>query len=177
MSRVGRNPVVIPKDVEVQVAGSVLTVKSKAGEKRVDLPADIEAKIADGKIVLNPRTSSPEGKILWGTTRSLLQGTVRGLAEPFKVSLEINGVGYRAALDKNELALQLGYSHDVRFAIPQGITIQCEKPTLVHITGSDKQQVGQVAAKIRGYRKPEPYKGKGIRYVGEIVRHKEGKKK
>ena len=177
MSRVGRNPVTVPKGVEVQLAGRILTAKSKAGERRFEIDPEVDAKVEDGKIVLTQRGSSQRGKTVWGTTRSLVQGAIRGLADPYKVSLEIQGVGFRAAVEKSELALQLGFSHDVRFPIPKGITIQCEKPTLLHISGADKQQVGQVAAKSRGFRKPEPYKGKGIRYVGEAVREKEGKKK
>jgi large subunit ribosomal protein L6 len=177
VSRVGRNPVSVPKGVEIQLAGRILTAKSKAGERRFELGPEVDAKIEDGKVVLTQREAGQRGRVVWGTTRSLLQSAIKGLADPYKVSLEIQGVGFRAAVEKSELALQLGFSHDVRFPIPKGITIQCEKPTLLHVSGSDKQQVGQVAAKIRGFRKPEPYKGKGIRYVGEIVREKEGKKK
>jgi large subunit ribosomal protein L6 len=177
VSRVGRNPVSVPKGVEIQLAGRILTAKSKAGERRFELGPEVDAKIEDGKVVLTQRAAGQRGRVVWGTTRSLLQSAIKGLADPYKVSLEIQGVGFRAAVEKSELALQLGFSHDVRFPIPKGITIQCEKPTLLHVSGSDKQQVGQVAAKIRGFRKPEPYKGKGIRYVGEMVREKEGKKK
>jgi large subunit ribosomal protein L6 len=177
VSRVGRNPVSVPKGVEIQLAGRILTAKSKAGERRFELGPEVDAKIEDGKVVLTQREAGQRGRVVWGTTRSLLQSAIKGLADPYKVSLEIQGVGFRAAVEKSELALQLGFSHDVRVPIPKGITIQCEKPTLLHVSGSDKQQVGQVAAKIRGFRKPEPYKGKGIRYVGEMVREKEGKKK
>jgi large subunit ribosomal protein L6 len=177
VSRIGRNPVQIPKGVEVQLAGQILTAKSKAGERRFTIADDVGVSVKDGKIELEARSDSKRARTLWGTTRSLLQGAVKGLAEPYKISLEIQGVGFRAAVEKNALVLQLGFSHEVRYTIPKGITIQCERPTLVHIGGADKEQVGQVAAEIRGYRKPEPYKGKGIRYVGEQVREKEGKKK
>lgn len=177
MSRIGRNPVQIPKGVEVKLAGRMLVAKSKLGERQVEISDQVEVAIDGDKIVLTPRGNDKSTRTTWGTTRSLLNGVIKGLTEGFRIDLEIIGVGYRAAVEKNALALQLGYSHDVRYPIPSGITIKCEKPTSITITGSDKQLVGQVAAKIRAYRKPEPYKGKGIRYAGEAVREKEGKKK
>ena len=177
MSRVGRNPVQIPKGVEVKLAGRMVMAKSKLGERQYELREHVEVTIEDDKLVVKPRGTDKTTRTVWGTTRSQLHGLIKGLTEGFRIDLEIIGVGYRAAVEKNNLALQLGYSHDVRFPIPTGITIKCEKPTLISITGADKQLVGLVAAKIRGYRKPEPYKGKGIRYAGEAVREKEGKKK
>jgi large subunit ribosomal protein L6 len=177
VSRVGRNPVQIPKGVEVKLAGRTVMAKSKLGERQYEFGDQVEVTIEDDKLVVKPRGDDKTARTVWGTTRSHLQGLVKGLTDGFRVDLEIIGVGYRAAVEKNNLALQLGYSHDVRFPIPTGITIKCEKPTLISITGANKQQVGLVAAKIRGYRKPEPYKGKGIRYAGEAVREKEGKKK
>lgn len=177
MSRVGRNPVTIPSGVEVKLAGQSILAKSKLGERKIDVSNRVEVKLEDGKVVLAPREETKEARTLWGTTRSLLQSIVKGLQEAYRVDLEIVGVGYRAAVDKKTLNLQLGFSHDVKYPIPEGITIKCEKPTSISITGIDREQVGQVAAEIRAYRKPEPYKGKGIRYAGEQVREKEGKKK
>lgn len=177
MSRVGRNPVMIPSGVEVKLAGQSILAKSKLGERKIDVSNRVEIKLENGKVVLAPREETKEARTLWGTTRSLLQSIVKGLQEAYRVDLEIVGVGYRAAVDKKTLNLQLGFSHDVKYPIPEGITIKCEKPTSISITGIDREQVGQVAAEIRAYRKPEPYKGKGIRYAGEQVREKEGKKK
>lgn len=177
MSRVGRNPVTIPSGVEVKLAGQSILAKSKLGERKIDVSNRVEIKLENGKVVLAPREETKEARTLWGTTRSLLQSIVKGLQEAYRVDLEIVGVGYRAAVDKKTLNLQLGFSHDVKYPIPEGITIKCEKPTSISITGIDREQVGQVAAEIRAYRKPEPYKGKGIRYAGEQVREKEGKKK
>ena len=174
MSRVGRNPVTVPSSVEVKLAGQSILAKSKLGERKMDVSSHVEIKLEDGKIVLAPRGDTQEARTLWGTTRSLLQGIIKGLTEAY---LDIVGVGYRAAVDKKMLTLQLGFSHEVKYPIPDGITIKCEKPTLISIIGIDRGQVGQVAAEIRGYRKPEPYKGKGIRYSTEAVRRKEGKKK
>jgi large subunit ribosomal protein L6 len=177
VSRVGRNPVTIPSGVEVKLAGQSILAKSKLGERKIDVSNRVEVKLEDGKVVLAPREETKEARTLWGTTRSLLQSIVKGLQEAYRVDLEIVGVGYRAAVDKKTLNLQLGFSHDVKYPIPEGITIKCEKPTSISISGIDREKVGQVAAEIRAYRKPEPYKGKGIRYAGEQVREKEGKKK
>lgn len=177
MSRVGRNPVTVPSSVEVKLAGQSILAKSKLGERKMDVSSHVEIKLEDGKIVLAPREDTQEARTLWGTTRSLLQGIIKGLTEAYRVDLDIVGVGYRAAVDKKMLTLQLGFSHEVKYPIPDGITIKCEKPTSISVIGIDRGQVGQVAAEIRGYRKPEPYKGKGIRYSTEAVRRKEGKKK
>ncbi len=177
MSRVGRNPVTVPSGVEVTLAGQSILAKSKLGERKMDVSRHVEVKLEDGKLVLAPREDTQEARTLWGTTRSLLQAVIKGLTEAYRVDLDIVGVGYRAAVDKKMLTLQLGFSHEVKYPIPEGITIKCEKPTSISVIGIDRGQVGQVAAEIRGYRKPEPYKGKGIRYTTETVRRKEGKKK
>ncbi len=177
MSRVGQIPVTLPSGVEVAVAGREVSAKGKLGALSMTLSGDVELTQEDGKLTVAPRGETKRARAMWGTTRSLLQNIVTGVSEGFKVELEINGVGYRAAVEGKELVLQLGYSHEVRHAIPEGIDIACERPTHIAVSGIDRQQVGQTAAEIRAYRKPEPYKGKGIRYANEIVVRKEGKKK
>ena len=177
MSRIGKNPVPVPQGVSVDLAGSVLTAKGRLGTLSLPVSNDIEATVEDGKVVVAPRGDSKRARMLWGTTRALVNNMVTGVSKGFNANLEINGVGYRAAVQGKNLVLQLGYSHDVTFPIPEDVKIVCEKPTLIAITGADKQRVGQIAAVIRAYRKPEPYKGKGIKYAQETVRRKEGKKK
>ena len=177
MSRIGRNPIEIPSGVEVAIQGALFTAKGKLGELSREVHAAVTASVEDGRIVIRPADDSKRARAMWGTTRSLLQSMVTGVSEGFKKELEINGVGYRAALKGDVLDLQLGFSHEVRYPIPEGITIQCAKPTAITVSGADKQRVGQVAAEIRAYRPPEPYKGKGIKYAGEIILRKEGKKK
>ena len=177
MSRVGKLPVAVPSGVDVKLAGAILTAKGKLGELTLALPADVEAKLDQGKIVVTPRAEGKRGRTMWGTYRNLINNMMNGVSKGFSVSLEIQGVGYRAAVQGKNLQLQLGYSHDVIYPIPPGIAIKCDKPTSITISGADRQRVGQVAAEIRGKRGPEPYKGKGIRYEGEQVRRKEGKKK
>ncbi len=177
MSRIGKHPVVIPSGVEVTIANNVLTAKGGKGVLTVPLHDAVTVSQADGKVVIGPRDDSTRARTMWGTTRSLVNNAVLGASEGFSRRLEIIGVGYRAAVQGKKLTLQLGYSHDIEFPIPDGIEIRCERPTMIEISGADKQRVGQVASEIRGFRKPEPYKGKGIRYEGEYVRRKEGKKK
>jgi large subunit ribosomal protein L6 len=177
MSRVGKNPVIVPEGVSVQVSGQEVTAKGKLGQRSLRLVEEIEASLEDNQVWVKPRDDSKRARTMWGTSRSLVNSLVLGVGEGFTKQLEINGVGYRAAVQGNVLKLQLGYSHDVDFPIPDGIDIQCERPTLISVSGIDRQRVGQVAAEIRAFRKPEPYKGKGIRYVGEYVQRKEGKKK
>ena len=177
MSRVGQVPVTLPAGVEVAVAGREVSAKGRLGALSMTLSGDVELTQEDGKLTVAPRGETKRARAMWGTTRSLLQNIVTGVSEGFKVELEINGVGYRAAVEGRELVLQLGYSHEVRHPIPDGIDIVCERPTHIAVSGIDRQQVGQVAAEIRAYRKPEPYKGKGIRYANEIIVRKEGKKK
>ena len=177
MSRVGKHPVPIPDGVTVNIAGQEVSAKGKLGELKVVLVDEVEVALADDAITVLPRDDSRRAQIMWGMSRTLVSNVVTGVANGFTKKLEIQGVGYRAQLDGKTLVLQLGYSHDIKFPIPEGITIKCERPTMIEISGPDRQQVGQVAANIRGYRKPEPYKGKGIRYVNEYVLRKEGKKK
>ncbi len=177
MSRIGKHPVSLPQGVTVQLAGSTLTAKGRLGSLSIPVNAEVQAAVEDGKVVVTPRHDSKRARMLWGTTRALVNNMVRGVSQGFTRSLEINGVGYRAAVQGKNLVLQLGYSHDVNFPIPDDVKIVCEKPTAITVTGADKQRVGQVAAVIRGFRGPEPYKGKGIKYVDETIRRKEGKKK
>jgi len=177
MSRVGSSPVVIPDGTEVQVSGQTVSAKGKLGEMKVDIPADIEVMQEDGTIVFKPRSNNKRTQMAWGTSRALVGNLVTGVSEGFTKTLEITGVGYRAAVQGNTLNLQLGFSHDVNFPIPDDVSINCEGQTTIVISGADKQSVGQVAAKIRSYRKPEPYKGKGVRYRDEQILRKEGKKK
>ena len=177
MSRVGNSPVRIPDGAEVQVSGQKVLAKGKLGELSVNIPTDIEVMQEDGSLVFRPRSNNKRTRMAWGTSRALVENIVIGVTDGFTKTLDITGVGYRAAVQGKNLNLQLGFSHDVNFPIPEGITIACEGQTTVVISGTDKQAVGQVAAKIRSYRKPEPYKGKGVRYRDEHILRKEGKKK
>lgn len=177
MSRVGKHPVVVPSGVDVAVVGREIKVKGKLGELTAVLTDDVIIDIGDGHVTVTPANQGKRARSMWGTSRSLINNMVTGVSEGFKVELEIQGVGYRAAVAGKTLTLQLGYSHDIVFPMPDGISIECEKPTQIVVSGIDRQRVGQVAAEIRKFRKPEPYKGKGIRYLGEWVRRKEGKKK
>ena len=177
MSRVGLNPVAVPDTVTLSVVGQVVTAKGKLGELSVNIVDDIEIIHEENLVRVKPRNQSTEARAMWGTTRSLVQNIVTGVDRGFTINLEIFGVGYRAAVEGSELVLQLGFSHEVRHPIPEGITIKCERPTAISVSGSDRQLVGQVAANIREYRKPEPYKGKGVRYENEFILRKEGKKK
>ncbi len=177
MSRIGKHPVPVPAGVDVTVSGQLVSAKGKLGELSVVLIDDILAKLEDGKVVVTPRTESRRARTMWGTARTQISNLVQGVSKGFTVNLEINGVGYRAAIQGSDLVLQLGYSHDVKYPIPAGITIKAEKPTAISISGRDRRQVGQVAAEIRNFRKPEPYKGKGIKYDTEVLLRKEGKKK
>jgi len=177
MSRIGKHAVVVPAGVDVAVDGQTVTAKGKLGQLSLVLIDEIQAVQADGKIAVSPRTDSRRAKTMWGTSRTLVSNLVQGVSQGFTVNLEINGVGYRAAVQGSDLVLQLGYSHEVKYPIPAGVTIKTEKPTSISISGADKRLVGQVAAEIRSFRKPEPYKGKGIKYDTETLRRKEGKKK
>ena len=177
MSRVGKNPVTIPQGVTVDVAGGVATVKGKLGTLKLPITKQVEVSVKDGKVWVKPVAEDTQSRVLWGTTRANLRNMVEGVSKGYSKALEINGVGYRAAVQGKNLQLQMGYSHDVLYPIPEGITIKCEKPTAVLISGFDKQKVGQVAAEIRAVRPPEPYKGKGIKYDAEHILRKEGKKK
>lgn len=177
MSRIGKHPVPIPAGVDVQLSGQDIAVKGKLGQLSMRFVDEIEAKVEDGKVVVAPHGEGKRARMMWATSRTLVNNMIKGVSEGYTIGLEINGVGYRAAVQGKDLVLNLGFSHDVKYPIPEGISIKCEKPTSIAITGYDKQKVGQVAAEIRGWKKPEPYKGKGIKYVTETVLRKEGKKK
>jgi large subunit ribosomal protein L6 len=177
MSRIGKKPVAIPGGVTAAVNGQEVKVKGPKGELKHVLVDSIMAKLDKDGVAVTPREDSKEARAMWGMSRTLIANLVAGVTEGFTKKLEITGVGYRAAVQGSNLQLQLGYSHDIAYPIPQGIQIQCPKPTEIVITGIDKQKVGQVAAEIRRYRPPEPYKGKGIKYSGEFILRKEGKKK
>ena len=177
MSRVGKDPVEVPSGVEVAVNGRLITAKGKLGQLSFETTDAVSTKLADGQVTVEPVDQSKRARALWGTTRSQIQNMVTGVSEGFTKQLEIVGVGYRASVQGSSLNLQLGYSHEVNHPIPESITIKCDKPTSITISGADKQQVGQIAAEIRAYRKPEPYKGKGIKYADETILRKEGKKK
>jgi large subunit ribosomal protein L6 len=177
MSRVGKSPVAVPAGVTVQLSGRKLSAKGKLGELHLDVSEQVEAKVEGGKVVFAPVNDSKQARMMWGTTRNLARNMVTGVSQGFRKNLEINGVGYRAAVQGKTLQLQLGYSHDVNFPIPDDVTIKCDKPTSITVSGRDKQRVGQIAAEIRAYRQPEPYKGKGIKYDTETILRKEGKKK
>jgi large subunit ribosomal protein L6 len=177
MSRVGKYPVEIPAGVQVAIANGTLTAKGKLGELKLALTDNIEAKVEGNKVAIAPRGNSTPARMMWGTTRANIANMVKGVSVGYSKSMEITGTGFRAAVTGKNLVLNLGYSHDVVYPIPDGIKISCEKPTSVKVEGVDKRQVGQVAAEIRGWRAPEPYKGKGVRYTTETIRRKEGKKK
>ena len=177
MSRIGKKPVAVPAGVTATVADGTLSVKGPKGTLSMPTVDDIAYAVEDGAISVQPANDSKRARAFWGMQRTMVANLVTGVTEGFTKTLEITGVGYRAAVQGKNLRLQLGFSHDVDYAIPEGITIATPDATTVHITGSDKQKVGQVAAEIRRWRKPEPYKGKGIKYRGEYIFRKEGKKK
>ena len=177
MSRVGKNPVPVPDGVEVTIDGSAVTVSGKLGRLDARITSEVSAVLDDGRVVVTPQGEGKRARQVWGLTRSIINNMVVGVSQGFHKDLQIEGVGYRAAVQGRTLTLDLGYSHKVNYPIPEGIEVTCERPTAIRVAGTDRQAVGQVAAEIRAFRKPEPYKGKGIRYVGEYVRRKEGKKK
>lgn len=177
MSRIGKKPVPLPKGVTASVDGKTVKVKGPKGELSVKLVAEVDAKVDEHGITVSPREDMERARQMWGLSRTLVNNLVVGVTTGFQQKLEINGVGYRAAVQGKNLNLQLGFSHDVAYPIPAGITITAEKPTQLTVAGIDKQLVGQVAAEIRNYRRPEPYKGKGVKYAEEHIRRKEGKKK
>ena len=177
MSRIGKNPVEIPDGVSVEVVGQIVTAKGKLGQLSVTLTNDVEIVQESNRISITKQNDSLNARKMWGTTRSLINNLVMGVSEGFTKKLEISGVGYRAQVEGEELVLQLGFSHDVKFPIPEGVKITCSDQTHITIFGVNKQMVGQVASDIRGYRPPEPYKGKGIKYESEQILRKEGKKK
>lgn len=177
MSRVGKNPVIIPSGVDVTLAGGIIEVAGKLGKLSMQLTDAVKVEIVDGQIVVTPANDSKISRSLWGTTQRRVKNLVNDVANGVTINLELVGVGYRASVQGNNLSLQLGFSHDVVYPLPAGITVKCEKPTSIAITGADRQLVGQVAAEVRSYRQPEPYKGKGVIRQGEFVIRKEGKKK
>ncbi len=177
MSRVGKYPVEVPSGVTVSIVDGILTAKGKLGELKLPLSSHVETTIDDGKVSVKPLGTVAQARMMWGTTRALVASMVKGVSEGYSKTLEITGTGYRAAVQGSNLVMNLGYSHDVVYPIPQGIKITTPRPTAVVVEGIDKQRVGQVALDIRSFRKPEPYKGKGVRYETETIRRKEGKKK
>ena len=177
MSRIGKKPVPVPAGVTAAIEGKTLSVKCPKGTLSLSLADEVSYAVEDGSISVQPANETKRARSFWGMQRTLVQNLITGVTEGYTKTLQITGVGYRANVQGKNLKLQLGYSHDVDFAIPEGITIATPDQTTVNISGIDKQQVGQVAAEIRRWRKPEPYKGKGIKYAGEYIFRKEGKKK
>lgn len=177
MSRIGQSPVTVPDGVTVDISGQEVKAKGKLGELTAKIPDDVEIIREDNVITVKPRANSIRARKMWGLSRSLISNLVVGVGEGFTKDLEITGVGYRAQVQGKNLVLQLGFSHEVIYPVPEGLTIQCPEQTKVSISGADKQLVGQTAAEIRKMRPPEPYKGKGVRYADEYILRKEGKKK
>jgi large subunit ribosomal protein L6 len=177
MSRIGKKPVPIPSDVTANVEGQTVKMKGPKGALALVLPDDVVVKMDKSSIKVDPRTETKRARSMWGTSRTLVANLLAGVTKGFQDKLDITGVGYRASVQGKNLQIALGYSHDVIYPIPEGIAITTPKPTEILIAGIDKQKVGQVAAEIRGFRPPEPYKGKGVRYSGEYIFRKEGKKK
>ena len=177
MSRIGKRPVQVPSGVTASVAGQTVKIKGPKGELSFTAADEIEVSMANGAVAVKARNDTKSARSLWGMSRTMVQNLVEGVTKGYTRELEIQGVGYRAAVQGKNLQLQLGYSHDIQHPIPTGIDIKCPKPTEITITGIDKRQVGQTAAEIRKYRPPEPFQGKGVRYKGEYVFRKEGKKK
>jgi large subunit ribosomal protein L6 len=178
MSRVGKLPIELPKGVEVTINGGQVTVKGSLGTLQAKVHETVTVVMEEGKLVLKPINQSKVARSQWGTARTVLNNLVQGVSKGYTRNLELNGVGYKAAVDSNNIiTLSLGYSHDVKYALPEGIKVTMEKPTAIAISGASKELVGQVASEIRSFRKPEPYKGKGVKYAEERIRMKEGKKK
>jgi large subunit ribosomal protein L6 len=177
MSRVGKYPVEIPAGVQVAIADGILTAKGKLGEMKLPLTDRVKAVVEDGKVSVAPSNSETQSRMMWGTTRALVASMVKGVSTGYQRSMEITGTGFRASVQGKNLVINLGFSHDVIFPVPEGIKISCERPTAIKVEGVDKRLVGQVAAEIRSFRPPEPYKGKGVRYTDETIRRKQGKKK
>jgi large subunit ribosomal protein L6 len=177
MSRIGKKAVAIPAGVTASVEGQIVKMKGPKGALQFVVPDDIAVKMDKGAIKVDPKSETKRALAMWGTSRTLVSNLIAGVTKGFETKLEITGVGYRATVQGKNLHIALGYSHDVVYPIPDGIAIAAPKPTEIVVTGIDKQKVGQVAAEIRGFRPPEPYKGKGVRYSGEYIFRKEGKKK
>ena len=177
MSRIGKKPIDLPSGVEASVSGQTVSVKGPKGQREFTATDDVTITVDGNVVTVEPRGKSKRARQQWGMSRTRVANLVTGVTEGFKKELEINGVGYRAAMEGKNLKLNLGLSHDVVYQVPDGVTVAAPKPTEIVIEGNDEQQVGQVAAEIRAWRKPEPYKGKGIKYKDEYIFRKEGKKK
>jgi large subunit ribosomal protein L6 len=177
MSRIGKKAVAVPAGVTASVEGQTVTMKGPKGALHFVVPDDIIVKMDKGTVKVDPRSETKRALAMWGTSRTLVANLIAGVTKGFEEKLEITGVGYRATLQGKNLQIALGFSHDIIYPIPDGITIATPKPTEIVVTGIDKQKVGQVAAEIRAFRPPEPYKGKGVKYAGEYIFRKEGKKK
>lgn len=178
MSRIGKNPISIPNGVKCNLLpGGCLQVQGKLGKLSINVPSGLDVILSIDSVIIRPNVLSKNIKMMWGTIRSLIYNMIKGVSDGFMKCLEINGVGYKSSVNSGNLVLSLGYSHDIHYQIPSGIKIICKKPTLLEVRGIDCQLVGQVASKIRSFRKPEPYKGKGIKYSDEVIFRKEGKKK
>jgi large subunit ribosomal protein L6 len=177
MSRVGKNPVTIPAGVTVTLSGAVMAIKGKLGELKLNVTSDVSAEVKDGKVWVKNINESKRSRMQWGTVRALVNNMVKGVSQGYKKVLDLNGVGLKAQAQGKKLNLSLGFSHDVVYAVPEGIDIKTPTPTQIEISGADRQRVGQVAAEIRAHKGPEPYKGKGIKYSDETILRKEGKKK
>jgi len=177
MSRIGKKPVELPSGVSASVSGQTVEVKGPKGTRSFTATDDVTIAVVDNAVTVTPRGTSKRARQQWGMSRTMVANLVKGVTEGFKKELEIQGVGYRAQMQGSTLKLNLGYSHEVNFDVPQGVTVTAPKQTEIVVEGADQQQVGQVAANIREWRGPEPYKGKGIRYKGEFIFRKEGKKK
>ena len=177
MSRIGKKPVAVPSGITANVEGQTVKVKGPKGALSFVVPDDVTVKLDGGQIKVDPRDETKRARSQWGTSRTLISNLIAGVSKGFERRLEITGVGYRAAVQGKNLNITLGYSHDINYSIPEGITIATPRPVEIIISGADRQKVGQVAAEIREYRPPEPYKGKGIKYAGERIFRKEGKKK
>jgi large subunit ribosomal protein L6 len=177
MSRVGKYPVAVPAGVTVTMAGKTLSVKGKLGELKLDITDDVETKVEDGKVSVSVKNETKRARAQWGTTRATINNMVKGVSQGYNKTLDITGVGFKAAAQGKKLNLSLGFSHDVIYDVPEGIEVKTPQPTQIIVSGANRQRVGQVAAEIRGYKRPEPYKGKGIRYSDEFILRKEGKKK
>ncbi len=177
MSRIGKSPIAVPSGVTAEIDGQQVRVKGPRGEASIVLVDEVVSKMSDDGITISAVNDTRRAQSMWGLSRTLVSNIVVGVSEGFTKTLEINGVGYRAQIQGNNLQLLLGFSHDVNFPIPDDLKIECPKPTEIVVSGNDKQRVGQIAAEIRRYRPPEPFKGKGVKYQGEYVFRKEGKKK
>jgi len=177
MSRIGKKPIVIPAGVTAKLDGQTIAVKGARGELKFTAPQEVSMSIEDGAVHVQPHGDDKRARAMWGTARAHVANLVGGVTKGFEKKLEINGVGYKAAIAGRNLQLSLGYSHDIVYPIPAGVSITTPKPTEITVAGIDRRQVGQIAAEIRAFRTPEPYKGKGVRYAGEFIFRKQGKKK